>query len=228
MCVTVIFPMSSIEETFDDNKKMGSIITLVALISVVMSIFGIILSAAIYNVNVIAAVLMMIGTIIYAYLSYQFGVELRDNSADKAPIPFITNVLGPFIDHSHSLTRASIFAGIVKLMGMGLIIVGIFYIISSIVVGLGVLIGGYVLLVVIGFVFLWASREILIGGSHSFMWILLVILFALALIGSLFLLVSGLVALSIVIVAMGLMLLILSGYALYLALSNEVKAQMGT
>ena len=219
--------MSSIEELFDNNKKMGSMITLLALLIVVLAVLGIIVSAVVYEISIVAVILMTVGTVIYAYLVYQFGLELRDNSTDKVPLPFVTNIIGPFIDHTRQLTRVSIFAGVVRLMGIGLIISSLFNIIATFVVGFGMFAGGSILLILIGFVFLWASREISIGGNHSFMWILLVILFALALIGSLYLLIIGLVFLDLITVAQAIITLILSGYALYLALSNEVKVQMG-
>ena len=217
--------MSSIEELFDNNQKMGSLITLVALLSMILAIIGIVV-AALYDVSIVVIIIAAIGTLIYAYLLYQFGLELRDNSVDKVPLPFVTNIIGPFIEHSRSLSRVSIFAGIVRFIGMGLIISSIFWVLAYIIGGWGLLIGGPILLILIGLVFLWASKEISKGGNHSFMWILLIILFILALIGSLFSLISGL-SMLIVSVAQSLITLLLSGFALYLGMTPEVKTQMG-
>jgi hypothetical protein len=218
--------MSSIEELFDDSKKMGSIFILAALLSIILAVLGIVIGVFV-NVNIVWVIMTAVGAMAFAYLIHQFGVELRDNSADKVLIPFVTNFIGPFIDHSHSLTRVSIFAGLVRLAGIGMIVSGIFNIIGTIFGGFYYSIGTAVLIVVIGFVFLWASREISIGGNHSFMWMLLLLLFFLSLLGALLMLFSGLIALNIAVSAMALIVLVISGYALYLAFSNEVKAQMG-
>ena len=218
--------MSSIEELFDDSKKMGSIFILAALVSIVLAILGIV-TGVFLDVNLVWVIMTAIGAMAFAYLLHQFGVELRDNSADKVLIPFITNFIGPFIDHSHSLTRVSIFAGLVRLAGIGMIVYGIFNIIGTIFGGYYLSIGTGVFVILIGFVFLWASREISIGGNHSFMWILLLILFILALISGLINLIFGLIGLNIAAVALALIYLVISGYALYLALSSEVKSQMG-
>ena len=218
--------MSSIEELFDDSNKMGPIFILAALLSIILAILSIV-AGVFLDVNLVWVIMTAVGAMAFAYLLHQFGVELRDNSADKALIPFVTNFIGPFIDHSHSLTRVSIFAGLVRLMGIGMIVSSIFAIIGTIFGGLYYSIGSAVLMIVIGFVFLWAAKEISIGGNHSFMWILLVILFILSLLGALFMLITGLVALNVAVLALSLIILVISGYALYLALSNEVKSQMG-
>ena len=218
--------MSSVEELFDDSKKMGSIFILAALVSIILAILGII-TGVFLDVNLVWVIMTAIGAMAFAYLLHQFGVELRDNSADKVLIPFITNFIGPFIDHSHSLTRVSIFAGLVRLAGIGMIVYGIFNIIGTIFGGYYLSIGTGVFVILIGFVFLWASREISIGGNHSFMWILLLILFILSFLASLFLLFSGLIWLNIATAAGALILLVISGYAIYLVLSSEVKSQMG-
>jgi len=218
--------MSSIEELFDDSKKMGSIFILAALLSIILAILSIV-AGVFLDVNLVWVIMTAVGAIAFAYLLHQFGVELRDNSADKVLIPFITNFIGPFIDHSHSLTRVSIFAGLVRLAGIGMIVSGVFNIIGTIFGGYYYSIGTAVLMILIGVVFLWASREISIGGNHSFMWILLLILFILALISGLINLIFGLIGLNIAAVALALIYLVISGYALYLALSSEVKSQMG-
>ena len=194
--------------------------------SIILAVLGIVIGVFV-NVNIVWVIMTAVGAMAFAYLIHQFGVELRDNSADKVLIPFVTNFIGPFIDHSHSLTRVSIFAGLVRLAGIGMIVSGIFNIIGTIFGGFYYSIGTAVLIVVIGFVFLWASREISIGGNHSFMWMLLLLLFFLSLLGALLMLFSGLIALNIAVSAMALIVLVISGYALYLAFSNEVKAQMG-
>ena len=218
--------MSSIEELFDDSKKMGSIFILAALLSIILAVLGIVIGVFV-NVSIIWVIMTAVGAMVFAYLLHQFGVELRDNSADKVLIPFVTNFIGPFIDHSHSPTRVSIFAGLVRLAGIGMIVYGIFNVIGTIFGGYYFSIGIGVFVILIGFVFLWASREISIGGNHSFMWILLLILFVLSLLASLFQLISGLIWLNVATAAGALILLVISGYATYLALSNEVKAQMG-
>ena len=218
--------MSSVEELFDNNGKMGSLIILLALLGLVLAILGAI-ALIVWKISVIYVVLTTIGTLVIVYLTYQFGLELRDNSVDKAPLPFLTNIFGPLINHSKKLTRVPVFAGIVKYIGLSLIISGIFFIIAYVVEGMGFLIGALIIRILIGLVFLWASREISAGGSHSFMWILLVILFALLLIMSLVSLIWGLVLLDLVSLASALISLVFSGYALYLGISPEVKNQMG-
>jgi len=218
--------MSSIEELFDDSNKMGSIFILAALLSIILAILSIV-AGVFLDVNLVWVIMTAVGAMAFAYLLHQFGVELRDNSADKVLIPFVTNFIGPFIDHSHSLTRVLIFAGLVRLMSIGMIISGVFVIIGTIFGGHYYSIGTAVLLIVIGVVFLWASREISIGGDHSFMWMLLLVLFFLSLLGALLILIFGLIALNIAVLALALIILAISSYAVYLALSNEVKAQMG-
>jgi len=218
--------MSSVEELFNNNEKMGSLCILVALVGLVLTILGII-TAVVWEFSIFFVILVAIGTLVFVYLTYQFGVELRDNSVDKVPLPFVTNIIGPLIDHSHKLTRSSIFAGIVKYFGMGLIISSIFFIIAYAVEGLGFLIGAFVIRILIGLVFLWASKEISAGGNHSFMWILLVVLFAILLIISLISIIGSLVILDLIGIASALMLMVFSGYALYLGMTPEVKTQMG-
>jgi len=199
---------------------------LVALLGLVLAILGAIMMI-VWEISVIYVVLTTIGTLVLVYLTYQFGLELRDNSIDKVPLPFLTNFLGPLINHSHKLTRVSIFAGIVKFIGLGLIISGIFFIIAYIFAGAGILIGALIIRILIGLVFLWASKEISSGGNHSFMWILLVVLFALLLIISLVSVITGLILLDPISLASALITLVFSGYALYLGVSSEVKSQMG-
>ena len=213
--------MSFIEELFDDNKKMGQIFIWAALLGAIVAVIGIIAAAFIDNIEIVAVIFSAVGTFVSAYLLYQFGVELRDNSTDKVPIPVITKIIGPFIDHSDPLTRVSIFSGIVKLIGISLIVSGLFTAIGMVAAGLGAVgIGTAVLMILIGLVFLWASREISKGGDHSFMWILLLILFILSL------LVALISLFNIATLAQGLLWLILSGYAIYLCMSDQVKAQM--
>ena len=218
--------MSFIEELFNDNKKMGRVFILGALLSILLAILGIIV-AVFVDVSIVRVIVAAIGTIISAYLMYQFGIELRDNSTEKVPVPAITNIIGAFIDHSNPLTRVSIFAGIVKLIGINLIISGIFTAVALAAAGQGASgIATAVFSIIIGLIFLWGSREISKGGDHGFMWLLLMILFVIAVLISIISFFTGLLALDIASAALALIMFLLSGYALYLCNSREVRAQL--
>jgi len=198
--------MSFIEELFDDNKKMGSIFILSAFLSAVLAILTIVLSSFVNSLVFGTVVIISIGTLICAFLYYQFGMKVRDGTND----------------------RVTIFSGIVRLNGLVLIVIGIFVVASLVYAGFGIAGGAGVFFILIGIVFLWASSEIAkAGGNHGFMWILLVILFILSLIGGLMNLISGLGGLNFATAIQGLIGIIIAGYALYLAFSQEVKTAMG-
>jgi hypothetical protein len=198
--------MSFIEELFDDNKKMGSIFILSAFLSAILAILTIVLSSFINGLTFGVVLIVSIGTFICAFLYYQFGIKVRDGSND----------------------RVTIFSGIVRLDGLVWIVIGIFVIASLVYAGFGIAGGTGIFFILIGLVFLWASSEIAkAGGNHGFMWILLVILFVLSLLGGLMNLVAGLAGLDLATAIQGLIGIVIAGYALYLAFSQEVKIAMG-
>ena len=199
--------MSSIEELFDDNQKMGSIIILVAFINAVLAIIGIILAIFVKNWNLSFFAASAVGILIASFFLYQFGLKTRDGPNDKV----------------------AIFSGLVRLNGIVLIVMSIFYVVALAIDGLaGYAIGPAVFMVLIGLVFIWAASEIeKATQNHDFMWILLAVLFALSAIVGLYYFIIGIFALDIVTVARGLCMLLLGGYSLYLALSKEVKTAMG-
>jgi len=199
--------MSSIEELFDDNQKMGSILILVAFITAVLAILGIILAFFIENWNIGFFVASALGTLIASFLLFQYGEKVRDGPNDKL----------------------AIFSGLVRLSGIVMIVMAVFNAIGAAIWGIiGYAIGMAVFMIIIGLILIWAAAEIeKATQNHDFMWILLAILFALATLIGLFTLIMGLVGLDIVTVGRGLCTLLLGGYSLYLALSKEVRTAMG-
>ena len=199
--------MSSIEDLFDDNQKMGSILILIAFFCAILAVLGIVLAIVTDKWSITYSVLASIGALIASFLIYQFGLKVRDGPNDKV----------------------AIFSGLVRLNGLILIVTSIFYAAAVASFGpLGYAIGMAVFMIIIGLVFMWAASEIeKATGNHDFMWILLAILFVLSVLGGLFIFITGLAGLDIVSAARGLCLLVLGGYSLYLALSKEVKTAMG-
>jgi flagellar basal body-associated protein FliL len=213
---------------FDSNQNVGFIMIIAGLVMALCAVLSIVLALG-HGWWFTYALIGGIGTIIGGLLLFLFGTNVR-NESNSSPIPGIE-----FILTVSSFDVAGVLSSFVRFIGIVGILMGIFNAIATFTVpyygGAGSGIMTAIMAILFGLFFIWASPQILgedKGVDKKIIWIVLLVLFALSILGGLMALTSlGWGAWFAVYALSNLVMAIVYVYALLALLSPEVRANMG-
>lgn len=196
-------PNERVMSFFDEPKNAGLAMIIAALVSLIAAIAGIVTGLidddGIQTANIIVA----IGSLISAVVYFKYGSKVRSGAVSA---------------------KIDILAGFVNVSGVTTIIMGVFYIIAAIA-GYDNGVGTGVLDIIIGLIIIWCGKKINDGKQTTIdkiLWIILLVIFVLALLGSILSLFAFPIG-----TLTGICGIIIYLFMLILLFDSEVKKDMG-